>query len=76
VNVQASNTGAGTLANLGTIACSQPTNVACTVNQATGVLTITTNTTGLVAGTYLRSVIVTAANASNTQTVTIVLTVP
>jgi hypothetical protein len=76
VNVQASNIGAGTLLNLGTIGCSQPANITCSVNQNTGVLTITTVPGNLTPGTYIRVVDVTAANANNSQTVTVVLTVP
>jgi hypothetical protein len=45
------------------------------VNQGTGVLTITTVPGNLNPGTYIRVVTVTAANANNTQTVTVVLTV-
>ena len=75
VQVQASNIGAGAYANLGLINCSQPANVTCTVNQGTGALTITSVPGNLAPGTYVRVVTVTAANAANSQTVTVVLTV-
>jgi hypothetical protein len=71
-----SNIGAGVLANLGVIACSSPANVTCTPNQGTGQLQITTAVGALTPGTYIRVVDVSATNATNTQTVTIVLTIP
>jgi hypothetical protein len=74
--VQVSNIGAGVLANLGVIACSSPANVTCTPNQGTGQLQITTAVGALTPGTYIRVVDVSATNATNTQTVTIVLTIP
>jgi hypothetical protein len=75
VQVQASNIGAGSYVNLGLINCTAPANVQCGVNQGTGVLTITGVPGNLTPGTYIRVVTVTAANASNSQTVTIVLTI-
>jgi hypothetical protein len=76
VVIQASNIGAGTLQNLGTIGCSQPANISCGVNQSTGAITITTAPGQLAPGTYVRVVSVVAANTNNSETVTIVLTVP
>jgi hypothetical protein len=77
--VMVTNTGAGTLADLGTIACagSDP-RVTCGVNQTTGALTLAVNTASapaLVAGKYVFTVTVSAPNNSTPQTVTIVLTV-
>jgi hypothetical protein len=78
--VNVTNTGAGTLADLGTIACaaSDP-RVTCAINQGTGVLTVTVNTAAapaLAAGKYVFTLNVTSANMGNgAQTVAIVLTV-
>jgi hypothetical protein len=67
--VTVTNSGAGTLASLGTIACtpSHP-RVTCAVNQNTGVLTITVNSAtapALAAGQHVFSVNVSAPNAGN-----------
>jgi hypothetical protein len=70
--VGAVNIGEGTEANLGTISCSPPANVTCSVNQSTDVITITAGQ-NLAAGT-LHVVTVTAANANNPATVTIAIT--
>jgi hypothetical protein len=75
VNVQAVNIGAGTLANLGAIGCSAPANITCSVTQSSGVIAITTVPGALSPGTYIRVVNISAVNANNGQTVTIVLTV-
>jgi len=77
------NTGAGTLANVGTIACAPPPTeprVTCSVNQGTGDLTITVNSATAPALTgggrqYVFLLTVTAANAANTETLAVVLTV-
>jgi hypothetical protein len=72
--VTVTNTGEGTLANLGTIACVPPAGspVTCTVNQNTGELTIAVNPTGIV-GTKLYPVQVSAPNSTVTRTVTVSL---
>jgi hypothetical protein len=75
-NVQASNTGAGGIGALGTISCSQPANVTCVVTQGTGQISITTAVGGLASGAHVRVVDVQAANASNAQTITVVINVP
>ena len=77
--VNVTNAGAGTLASLGTITCT-PSNahVTCTVNQGTGVLSITVNTAtapALVADKYVFTLTVSAANVTNPQTIVVVLTV-
>ena len=81
--IVASNSGAGTLANLGTIGCQAPSDVhlTCSVNQTNGniTLTVTPNTApALVAGqTRVYTVGVTATNMGNTTapTITVVVTV-
>jgi hypothetical protein len=82
VVVMVANTGAGVLADLGTIACTPnpaDAHINCAVNQAAGTLTLTVNTaTGpaITPGKYVLPVSVTASNAVNaTQPITIVLTV-
>lgn len=72
--VTVTNTGEGTLANLGGIVCTPPVGspVTCTVDQATGVLTLTVNPTGVV-GTKLFAVAVSAPNSAVTRTVTVSL---
>ena len=68
------NTGEGTLADLGTITCTPPASspVTCTVNESTGVLTFTVNPTGIV-GTKLYSVTVSAPNSNVSRVVTVSL---
>ncbi|HEX6049982.1 MAG TPA: hypothetical protein VFZ21_11965 [Gemmatimonadaceae bacterium] len=78
--VNVTNTGAGNLANLGTIACTpSAARVTCAINQATGALSISVNTAlapALAPGQHVFTVSVSAPNMSNSaQTVTIVLTV-
>lgn len=76
--VTVTNTGAGTLADLGGLTCTVPGGapVGCAVDQATGVLTVTVTPGALTAGTYVWVVTVGAPNASNVErTVTVVLTV-
>jgi hypothetical protein len=78
--VMATNSGAGTLASLGTITCAtSAARVGCAVNQATGALSITVNSAtapALTPGQHVFTVTVSAPHMSNSaQTVTIVLTV-
>ena len=77
VVVTASNSGAGTLASLGTITCSpSDPKVTCGVNGTTGALTLAANPTGLAAGVHVYVVTVSTPNMSNAaQTVTVVLTI-
>jgi hypothetical protein len=78
VAVTVTNTGAGTLANLGGLTCAPPGGapVGCAVDQGTGELALTVTPGALTAGTYVWVVTVSAPNASNgSQTVTVVLTV-
>jgi hypothetical protein len=75
-SAQVSNIGAGVFTNLGVISCTSPANVTCTPDQGTGQLQISTAVGNLAPGTYVRVVDVTAQYASNSQTVTIVLTIP
>ena len=72
--VTVTNTGEGTLANLGTITCIPPASspVTCTVNQTSGALTIVVNPAGIV-GTKLYPLQVSAPNSSVTRTVTVSL---
>ena len=72
--VAVTNTGEGTLANLGTITCTPPAGspVTCTVDQTLGELTIVVNPTGI-AGTQVYSVTVSAPNSNVTRTVTVTL---
>ena len=72
--VTVTNTGEGSLANLGTIACTPPaaSPVTCAVDQATGDLTIAVNPTGIV-GTKVFLVDVSAPNSSVTRTITVTL---
>jgi hypothetical protein len=76
--VQVSNLGAGgALVDLGMIACStSAADVTCSIDQATGVVTLTTVPGSLAAGTYVRTAALTSAYAQNSQTITIVWTVP
>lgn len=78
--ITVTNTGAGTLASLGTITCTpSAVRVGCAVNQGAGTLTITVNTAtapALAPGTYVFTVSVAAPNMGNSaQTVTFVVTV-
>lgn len=83
VVVTVTNTGAGTLADLGPIACTPvppDPHITCVVNQAAGTLTLTVNSataTAYLAGTtHVLPITVTATNAVNvSQPITIVLTV-
>jgi hypothetical protein len=74
--VTAQNPGAGLLASLGTVSCSAGANLSCAVDQATKVVTVTGVPDALDTGVYVRQVTISAANATNSQTVTVVLTVP
>jgi len=76
------NTGAGTTADLGTIACTPnpaDTHITCVVDLAARTLTLTVNTAtapALAVGKHVLPVTVTASNAVNaSQPITIVLTV-
>jgi hypothetical protein len=74
--VTVTNTGAGTLASLGAIACvPTPVNarVGCAVNQATGVLTLTVDPAGLAAATYVYPVVVSAPNDNVAKTIAVTL---
>ena len=79
VFVNVTNTGAGTLANLGTITCTpSAARVGCAVNQATGALSITVNSAAapaLAPGQHVFTIAVTASNRNAPQVVAIVLTV-
>ena len=70
--VTVTNSGEGTLANLGTIACTppDPSPVTCAVDQASGELTFTVNPVGIV-GTRVFPVTVSAPNSTVTRTVTV-----
>jgi hypothetical protein len=71
------NVGAGTLASLGTITC-QPqagSPVTCSVNQATGLLTLSVQAGGLTPGVSVHPVTVSASNSSASQSIAVVLTV-
>jgi hypothetical protein len=72
--VTVTNTGEGTLANLGTIACLPPEGspVTCTVNQTTGDLTLVVDPTGIV-GTKLFAVQVSSPNSTVSRIVTVSL---
>ena len=72
--VTVTNSGEGTLASLGTIACVPPASspVTCTVDQNTGDLTIVVNPTGIV-GTKLYPVQVSAPNSGVTRIITVSL---
>ena len=72
--VTVTNTGEGTLANLGAIACDPPAGspVTCVIDQTTGDLTLAVNPTGIV-GTVLYPVVVSAPNSAVTRTVTVSL---
>lgn len=73
------NTGAGTLANLGTIACTpSAARVGFVVNKATGALSITVNgaaAPALAPGQHAFTIAVAAPNSNAPQVVAIVLTV-
>ena len=71
--VVVTNTGAGTVANLGTITCTPPTGapVTCGVNAATGALTVSANPTGLPRGERSYVVQVGAAHSSVTRVFTV-----
>jgi hypothetical protein len=80
--ITATNSGAGTPADLGTIGCT-PTpadaHVGCAVNQSTRTLTLTVNTATLplltTGNKYVFTLLVTASNSNSPQTIVIVLTV-
>ncbi len=75
--VTVTNSGAGTLTNLGGITCTVAAPAACAVNQGTGELTFTFDPTGLGSGTHVQVATVSAPHAGNAnQSVTLVLTVP
>ena len=74
--VTVTNTGAGTLANLGAISCAPtPVNarVGCAVNQGTGVLTLSVDPSGLAPATYVFPVTVSAPNDNVSKTITVTL---
>jgi len=74
--VTVTNTGAGTLANLGAIACvPTPANarVSCAVSQSTGVLTLSVNPAGLAPATYVYPVVVSAPNDDVSKTIAVTL---
>jgi hypothetical protein len=74
--VTVTNTGAGTLANLGAISCvptPATTRVTCAVNQGTGVLTLAVDPTGLAPATYVFPVVVSAPNDNVSKPVTLTL---
>jgi len=81
--VMVTNSGAGTLADLGAIGCTAipapaDPHVGCAVTQATGALAITVNTAtapALPPGQHVFTVQVSATNVSNPQTIVIVVTV-
>jgi hypothetical protein len=79
IAIVVTNSGAGTLANLGAITCTPvpaSPRVGCGVNQLTGVLTLTVDPTGLAAGTYLFFVAVSAPNQNNpAPTIALILTI-
>jgi hypothetical protein len=72
--VTVTNTGAGTLTNLGAIACvPTPVNarVSCAVTQNTGLLTITVDPSGLAPGTYAFPIVVSAPNDNVSKTISV-----
>ncbi len=74
--IEVTNTGAGTLASLGTISCVPTpanTRVSCNVDQTSGVLTFTVNPAGLAAGTHIFPVVVSAPNDNVAKTVSLTL---
>jgi hypothetical protein len=76
--VTLSNSGAGTTANLGAIACApEPATarVTCAVNQGQGTLAVSVDPGGLGAGTYVFPLRVAAAHSAVTQTVAVTLAV-
>lgn len=76
VTITFSNTGAGTLASLGTVACAPSpanTRVSCVVNQTAGTLTLTVNPVGLAPGTFVFPVSVTSPNDDVAKTIAITL---
>jgi hypothetical protein len=76
--VTVTNTGAGTLANLGSIACTPSSGadrIQCAVNQSTGVLTLSIGSQGLTPGTHIFPVVVSAANDDVSKTVALTLSI-
>jgi hypothetical protein len=74
--ITVTNTGAGTLANLGTITCAPtPANarVGCVVNQSAGTLVLTVDPAGLAPGTYVFPVSVSSPNDNVTKTIAVTL---
>ena len=74
--ITVTNTGAGTLADLGAITCvPSPANtrVACAVNQSAGTLVLTVNPAGLAPGTYVFPVAVTSPNDNVVKTIAVTL---
>jgi hypothetical protein len=74
--VNVTNTGAGTLANLGAITCvPTPVNarVSCVVNQNTGAMTLTVDPSGLAPGTHVFPVTVSAPNDDVSKTISVTL---
>jgi hypothetical protein len=74
--VTVTNTGAGTLGSLGAISCiPTPANarVSCTVNQGSGVLTLSVDPAGLAPGTHVFPVSVSAPNDNVAKTINVTL---
>jgi hypothetical protein len=72
-SITVTNTGAGTFASLGTITCSAPVPVTCTVNQTTGVLSLSVNPTGVAQGTTIYPITVSAANSGVSRVASVIL---
>jgi len=77
-SVTVTNTGAGTLANLGAIACTPPTGVnriACAVNQGSGLVTLSIDPQGLPPGTHVFPVVISAPNDDVSKTIALTLSI-
>jgi hypothetical protein len=75
--VRARNTGAGGLADLGTIACAVPVGapLSCTIAAETGILTVVPDPEGLSQGVYQYPLRVSAAHSSVSYLINVTLTV-
>jgi hypothetical protein len=75
--VRARNTGAGGLANLGTIACAVPEGapLSCTIAAETGLLTVVPDAGGLSPGAYQYPLQVSAAHSGVSHVINVTLTV-
>jgi hypothetical protein len=73
--VGVTNTGAGTLSDLGAISCVVALPVTCAVTPSTGVLTLAVDPTGLAGGTYIVVATVSAANSGVSRALSVILTV-